>query len=215
MKKFKRKKVAILLIALFAVGFIAVGALVNITSVLQGIAKATMSSITTEAVNDAVYYTLSDGVRYEQLVTVERDAEGNILSITSNALQINRIARDAAYMSQRNLNEMSGAGVNIPVGALTGLKALAGVGPVINLKIIPICNVECKFSSSFESVGINQTKHSIYLNVIADITIVMMREVSNFASTTEVLICESVIVGKLPIIYMESDVFENQMDLVP
>lgn len=178
-------------------------------------ARATMSSITTEAVNDAVYYTLSDKVRYDDLVSITRDEDGGILSITSNALQINRIARDAAYISQRNLNEMSGAGINIPLGTLMGIEALAGMGPTINIKIIPISNVECKFTSSFESVGINQTKHSIYLHIIADITIVMLSDTDNFASTTEVLICESVIVGKLPVIYMESDVFGEQMDLVP
>jgi len=213
--KIKRKRAVILLIVILTAAFIIISALINVTSVLQGIAKAAMSSITTEAVNDAVYYTLSDGARYEELVNIERDANGNILAVTSNSLQINRIARDAAYMSQRNLTEMSGAGVNIPVGALTGIKAFAGMGPKINLKIIPICSVECKFTSSFESVGLNQTKHSIYLNVIADITIVMMREVSNFASTTEVLICENIIVGRLPDIYMESDMFEHQIDLVP
>ena len=37
------------------------------------------------------------------------------------------------------------------------------------------------FSSVFESVGINQTKHSIYLNVIADISIVMPSRTENFA----------------------------------
>ncbi len=169
-----------------------------------------MRSITTEAVNDAIYYTLSDNLRYEDLISVERGSKGEILSITSNSLQINRIARDTAYMSQKNLNEMSRAGVNIPIGAFTGIELIAGMGPKINLKIIPISNVECRFVSSFDSVGINQTKHSIYLEIVSDISIIMLKETSNFASTTEVLICESVIVGEVPEVFLQSDLFSQR-----
>lgn len=174
-----------------------------------------MRSITTVAVNDAIYYTLSDRVRYEGLVTVERDENGAILAITSNAFQINRIARDTAYMSQQNLMKMSEGGVSVPLGALTGIEVLAGFGPQLNVSIIPISNVECRFSSQFEEAGINQTKHSIYLEVIADISIIMPSGTSNFASLTEVLICESVLIGTVPDTYLQTDIFGNGYDLTP
>lgn len=174
-----------------------------------------MRSITTVAVNDAIYYTLSDQVRYEDLVTVSRDDEGNIQAISSNSFQINRIARDTAYMSQQNLKKMSEDGIQVPLGAFSGVEAWAGFGPKINLKIIPISNVECRFVSEFEGAGINQTKHSIYLEIVADISIIMPSGTSNFASLTEVLICESVLVGKVPDTYLQADIFGNGYDLVP
>ncbi len=174
-----------------------------------------MRSITTVAVNDAIYYTLSDNLRYEDLITVSSDKEGNILAITSNALQINRIARDAAYMSQQNLDKMSEAGIEVPLGAFTGVEAWAGFGPKMNIKIIPISNVECRFVSEFEEAGINQTKHSIYLEIVADISIILPSETSNFASLTQVLICESVLVGKVPDTYLQADIFGHGYDLVP
>ena len=94
-----------IVIALFCAGIIALAVFVqkNVTGVLKSIAEASMRSITTVAVNDAVYYTLSDQIRYEDLVNVERDGAGAIVAITSNSFQINRIARDTAYMSQQNL----------------------------------------------------------------------------------------------------------------
>lgn len=174
-----------------------------------------MRSITTVAVNDAIYYTLSDHLRYQDLVTVERNEAGEILAISSNALQINRIARDAAYMSQKNLDKMSEAGIEVPLGALTGIEAWAGFGPKMNIKIIPVSNVECKFVSEFADAGINQTKHSIYLKIIADISIIMPSGTSNFASLTEVLICESVLVGKVPETYLQTDIFGHGYDLLP
>ena len=69
--------------------------------------------------------------------------------------------------------------------------------------------------SAFESVGINHTKHSIYLNVIADISIVMPSKTQNFAVTTQILVGESVIVGSIPDTYLQSDIFGGKTPLNP
>lgn len=213
-KRKTRRRVVFALVAFFLIGLIVL-VQVNVTNVLKSIAEASMRSITTIAVNDAVYYTLSDQIRYEDLVTVERGAGGEIQAISSNSFQINRIARDTAYMSQQNLKKMSEDGIEIPLGAFSGIEAWAGFGPRINIKIIPISNVECRFVSEFESAGINQTKHSIYLQIVADISIVMPSGTSNFASLTPVLICESVLVGKVPDTYLQADIFGDGFRLSP
>ena len=103
----------------------------------------------------------------------------------------------------------------MPLGALSGVEAWAGFGPKIHLKIIPISNVSCKFVSEFEGAGINQTKHSIYLEIVADISIIMPSGTSNFASLTEVLVCESVLVGKVPETYLQADIFGEGFTLTP
>ncbi|MGN1077010.1 MAG: sporulation protein YunB [Candidatus Gallimonas sp.] len=220
MKKYRsprkklRRRIVLGFVALALIGLV-VFLHVNITGVLKSIAEASMRSITTVAVNDAIYYTLSDQVRYEDLVTVERDEAGNVKAITSNSFQINRIARDAAYMSQENLKKMSEDGIDVPLGALTGIEAWAGFGPRIRIKIIPISNVSCRFVSAFEAAGINQTKHSVYLEIVADISIIMPSGTSNFASLTEVLICESVLLGKVPDTYLQADIFGDGFTLAP
>ncbi len=185
----------------------------NVTRVLISISEATMRASTTVAVNDAVYYTLSDEMRYEDLVTVTRDEAGKIVGVAANPLKINKIARDTASISQSNLKNLSLNGIPVPLGALTGIEAFAGLGPSIQFRIIPVSSVSCDFSSSFESVGINQTKHSIFLNVVADISIVMPSRTENFAVITEILVGESVIVGEIPDAYLQSDVFGNKPNL--
>ncbi len=174
-----------------------------------------MRASTTVAVNDAVYYTLSDELRYDDLVTVERDGTGAITAVSANALKINKIARDTASISQSNLKNLSLNGIPIPLGALTGIEALAGLGPRIHFRIIPVSSVACEFSSTFESVGINQTKHSIYLHVIADISIVMPSRTENFAVTTEILVGEFVLVGAVPDTYLQTDIFGDKLNLSP
>ncbi len=187
----------------------------NVTRVLISISEATMRASTTIAVNDAVYYTLSDEMRYDDLVTILRNEQGEIISFSANPLKINKIARDTASISQSNLKNLSLNGIPVPLGALTGIEALAGLGPNINFRIIPVSSVSCGFSSTFESVGINQTKHSIYLNVIADISIVMPSRTKNFAVTTQILVGESVVVGKVPDTFLQSDIFGDKPQLSP
>ncbi len=186
----------------------------NVTNILISISEATIRSVTTVAVNDAIYYTLNDNLRYEDLVTITYDEEGNVSTITTDSLKINRIARDTAYLSQENLNRMSQEGIQVPLGAFTGVEALAGFGKKINIKIIPISNVNCKFVSKFTQAGINQTKHSLYLEIVSDISIILPDKTSNLASTTEVLVCESVIAGKIPDVYLQSSLIGGS-SLVP
>ena len=211
----KRKWIAVLCIVFAAVFLLFFYFQRNVTRVLISISEATMRASTTIAVNDAVYYTLADEMRYEDLVTVSRDKDDKIVGISTDPLKINKIARDTASISQSNLKNLSLNGIPVPLGALTGIEAFAGLGPSIYFRIIPVSSVTCGFSSKFESVGINQTKHSIYLNVVADISIVMPSRTENFAVLTDILVGESVIVGEIPNAYLQSDVFGNKADLTP
>ena len=213
-RKFKRFKIIFVLICLITIGTL-IYFQRNVTRVLISISEATIRSITTVAVNDAIYYTLNDAMRYDDLINIERDSGGNVTSITTDSLKINRIARDTAYLSQENLTKMSAEGIMVPLGALTGIEALAGFGQKINIKIIPISNVECRFVSKFRQAGINQTLHSLYLEIVSDISIILPSKSTNLASTIEVLICESVITGKIPDTYLQASLVGSDTALVP
>ncbi len=183
-------------------------------SVIKDVSSATMKGVATEAVNDAVYYTLNGENAYENLITVQRNSSGDVETISSNALNINRIARDTAYMSQKNLNDFGIDGIDIPLGAFFGVDALSGFGPNIHVKIIPVSHVQCAFKSLFETVGINQTKHSIYLEVEAEVNIIMVSGSDSFTVTSRVLICESVIIGKIPDTYLNANELGEMTDLI-
>lgn len=217
LRRKRRKKRAAAIVSVLCLFLVAAAVYCqrNVTRVLFEISEATMRASTTIAVNDAVFYTLSDGTKYEDLIEIERGENGEVLSISANALKINKIARDTAAKSQSNLKNLSADGIPVPLGALTGVEALAGFGPRIHIRIIPVSSVICAFTSSFESVGINQTKHSVYLNVVADISIVTPARTEKFAVTTDVLVCESVLIGNVPDAYLQTDVFGNHLDLQP
>lgn len=207
--KRKRKFPRVFCIVVAAIFLVLLYFQTNVTRVLISVSEASMRALAIEAINDAVYQTLSKNLDYDDLVEIERDENGDVSAIAANALKINKIARDTAALSQKYLQSAGDDGILIPLGALTGIEALAGVGKRISIDILPVCSVVCAFSSDFTSVGINQTKHSIYLNVIADVSIVMASRTDNFAVQTDILAGECVLVGKIPDAYLQTPLLSN------
>ena len=60
----------------------------------------------------------------------------------------------------------------------------------------------CDFVSIFQSAGINQTLHKIYIDVYADVSIVTPIDQPTIQVKAEVLVCENLIVGKIPQNYL-------------
>lgn len=212
-RKRKKKLLRVLCVVAASVIALLIYFQTNVTRVLVSISEASMRVQAVEAINNAVYQTLGDAPSYDELIKIERNDSGDIVAVSANALKLNKIARDTASLSQQTLQQSGAESVTIPIGALTGIEAFAGMGKRIKIKILPVCSVLCGFSSSFESVGINQTRHCVYLNVIADISIVMASRTDKFAVQTEVLAAESVIVGNIPETYLQTDIFGKKSGL--
>ena len=86
-------------------------------------------------------------------------------------------------------------------GSITGSRYLSGAGPRIEIKILPQGSVTTDFKSEFESAGINQTIHRIYLDVACKVTIVTTYDSIEADIVNQVLMTESVIVGEIPEAY--------------
>ena len=164
-------------------------------------------SYSTEAVNDAVINSLADKVKYSDLITVDKNSAGEIVLISTNSYKINEINRDITEKSEKYLKERLNNGVPIPLLAFTGIDIISGYGLIINYKSISISSVKCGFESTFSSVGINQTLHSIYLSVDCVLDVMFPLRNSKEKCSVKVLISESVIVGKVPEIYLNGNIF--------
>ena len=68
------------------------------------------------------------------------------------------------------------------------------------------------FTSSFHSAGINQTNHSLYINLYASVSLILPAYHSTVDSVTEFLVAESIINGEVPDVYLGSN---NTIQLVP
>ena len=203
-----RKKWIILAAVLAAVIGVFVFFHKNVAGMLYSLSEATVRAAATEAVNDAVSQTLRwNNVDYNKLVTVTRGEDDRVLSLEADAQSVNLLARQTVTLSMANLSEACGEGVKVPIGVFTGIEFLAGFGPRVTFQIIPIGSVSCDFRSSFDTAGLNQTLHSIYMDVTAAVRVVLPSKTEGISVVTQVLICESVIVGEIPDAYLKGDIF--------
>ncbi|MBR2333972.1 MAG: sporulation protein YunB [Clostridia bacterium] len=80
---------------------------------------------------------------------------------------------------------------------------------------MPIGTANCDFVSSFVSAGINQTVHRIYIDVYADINVITPIADPTISVKAEVLVCENLIVGKIPDTYLTMGNAIDIFDLSP
>ncbi len=172
------------------------------SAVILSAARARLEECARRAVDRAVFAT-AGGEDYSDLATVLRDSSGNIAAVTVNSARINYLARRTASLVAEDMNAQTEEGVPVPIGAFTGIGALSGYGALVNVKIAPVISVDCSFVSRFAEAGVNQTIHSIYAAVTADITLVLAVRSQSFSVTSDIIVCEGIIVGKVPDVYLE------------
>ncbi|MEG2213734.1 MAG: sporulation protein YunB, partial [Clostridiales bacterium] len=92
--------------------------------------------------------------------------------------------------------------VAIPLGAISGSKLLAAVGPNIHVGFTIAATPRIELRDQFSSAGINQTKHSLSLLIQADLLIAVPFEPQKITVATTVLLAEGIIVGNTPDSYV-------------
>lgn len=160
------------------------------------------------SINKSVLLSLSDGLKYDDLITVEKNNDGDITLISSDAVKINSISRTIAANTEKLLTEKIKNGIPIPVFAFTGIKLASGFGPEVQYDAITVVGTNCSFGGKFTSVGINQTLHSVYITVTCKIDIEFLYKKRSFDCLSDVLVSEAVLVGKVPEVYLNGALFK-------
>lgn len=214
---FKKLKKGIILAVIFLViVVVCIYTLNSVSPTIVAFSEAKIKSLTTAAVNSAIFEVMLEPISYGDLVSIEKNADGEITLIAANSMIINKLARDMAQSTETYIEKMGEQDVKIPIGTLSGSPLLAGKGFKVTIRVLPLGSVKCQFVSEFETAGINQTRHKIYLDVVATISIVLPTSQSIVKTNTPVLVSESIIVGKVPDTYLSAgSIFGQDYDLTP
>ncbi len=225
MQKNKKKKAKLwhrkrglftFLCVLIAIVCVAVFYIVRVINpIIVSIGEAKVKSLATKAINTAVTEVLCDGYNYDDIIEIKSDEQGNITYIRAHSLTVNKLTRDLVATSQSKLDIIGEQGIGIPMGTLLGIPIFMGKGPEIRIKLFPIGAISCSFRSEFSQAGINQTNHKIYVNVNSNVSVILPVSARNVQNTSQFLICESIIVGKVPEVYLNSNNLDEMMNLIP
>ena len=163
-------------------------------------AKVYSNNIANEVVNSAV-----DDVfvkeEYQSLAKIMENSSENIKAIETDTAKTNRLKSAIIQSMQKNIDSHKSDTVYVPLGSCSNLYFLAGLGPKVPIRIYPVSIVNADFKESFDSVGINQVKHKLYLDVSMKMSFVGMMFAQSDTVETSVLLNETIIVGDTPTYY--------------
>lgn len=199
----KRRAVrAGILMCLAVLVLLIISSSIYLKSISTQIASADAKDVITERINDAIVDTLNSGdYGGDYFVTFQKADNGDVTAVSSNMARINELSSkilDKLVDSTRD-NTIT---IGIPAGNLTGASLLMGRGAKIPVKIVVLSSSRVEFMNNIVTAGINQTKHQITLRVTADMQILVPWGTEDTQVSTDVLIADTVIVGKVPDTYL-------------
>lgn len=203
-KSRKRKKKLIIFLSVFILLVLLIYLFLkfNVYPVLFKVSDAKVTQATSEIVNNAVS---SSVMNYDctQLVSIEKNTSGDISVITTNSSLVNKILQDVVKTCLESIKNVGNEGVKIPVGSLSGVPLLMEKGPRVNVKFMPIGTINYSCDTEFTQTGINQTLHKIVVKISADVSLIFANKSKLITVENSVLLSETVIIGKVPNIYLQ------------
>lgn len=166
------------------------------------LAETKALELANRSINKAVGDKVKEKINYSDLVYTKLDSQGKISMIQSNTIMMNQIASDVALEIQNELKQVKTTTSYIPIGTALNSPILARYGPQLKVSIEPIGTVSVDFKTSFESAGINQTRHTIYLEAKTQVKVVIPLTTSTKEVKVKIPICETIIVGEVPESYV-------------
>lgn len=196
----KKRKTAfgIAFINIIVIGLILLADL-TLRNTFFNIAEIRAVQLATEAANTALQQEVTDeNLQYQDFVLIHKDSDGHIVLMQANTVKVNQFAAATTLAVQKALEDLRWQSFGIPLGQILGVPLLANLGPRLKYNIMPAGAVRVNVVDKFEAAGINQTRHSIYLNFDTSIRIVIPSKGGEAIVGMQVPLVESIIVGGVP-----------------
>lgn len=199
-KKSRSNREFFLLCLLFLL-LIAVTLIINFSlhPVISDIASQVGRQNVSGLINETVFEVLENqSFDYSSFVKLKYNSMGFVTSVEYDYKTINKLKLSCQELLLDNLTKLGNTKVKIPFGSLLGDLNTSGRGPSINLKISQAAVPEINIISSFESVGINQSRHEIRLVITTMSQLYLPPQKHEFSCTQEYVLAQTIIVGDIP-----------------
>lgn len=137
---------------------------------------------------------------YGRLVRVSRE-EGRVVSLETDTVLLNQIKSRITQAAVRKMEKLSDYRLTVPLGSVSGIDLFSGKGPKVRFLLQPQTAVESQILQQFQSAGVNQTQHRIYLQLDVEIEAVIPGFSAKTSVQTQVELAQTVIVGEVPQFY--------------
>ena len=175
---------------------------VRLAPMAEQLIETQVDNQASDAINAAIADQIAEGeFDYDRMVTIEKDTNGNVTAIRTNIGELNRLKTSVLQRMDEELEQLSMEQLGVPIGSVLLPELLSGRGPLVPVRVLAVRTSDASFRNSFQSAGINQTLHSIYIDIHVCITILTWTGTSEINVDSAVVAAETVIVGTVPTTY--------------
>ena len=167
------------------------------------IAEIRMISEGNKIINESSLEVYSNNFDYSDIISIEKDSKGNIKVVRADTIKLNYLGAKLVININEKLKSIEEVGIDVPAGYMTNNSIIHNLGPKINVRIVQLGSVESNYESIFESVGINQTRHKIYLNVKMKLKVIVPLNSKEIEVNSKIPVSETIIIGEIPTTVMD------------
>ena len=199
----KWKLLVILLLALTVWAFL--GLRSRLWPVVRSLARTQVTNTASDLINDAILEQIMEGqIQYDRIVYFEKDLNGRITALKTNMAEVNRLKTETLNIINDEILAEDTDHLGVALGSLILPEFFSGKGPSIPVRILAIRNSDANFQSEFTEAGINQTLQQLRMDVLMDVTILVLGQTETFTVSSQMVVAETIIVGDVPATYLQT-----------
>ncbi len=140
---------------------------------------------------------------YTELVHVDRDENGAITGLSSDAVKMNLLKSDVTSAVLSEFEAQDGGRFAVPIGTVVGGSLFGGRGPEVHFRVALDGTVNTELSSTFTSAGINQTYHQINMTIKLNVLLSTTGHRENIEVESTMVVAQTVLIGTVPNTYLD------------
>ena len=164
--------------------------------VVRSLARTQVTNTASDLINDAILEQILEGqIQYDRIVYFEKDLNGRITALKTNMAEVNRLKTETLNLINDEIMAQDSEHLGVALGSLILPEFFSGKGPSIPVRIIAIRNSDANFQSEFTEAGINQTLQKLRMDVIVDVTILVLGQTETFTVSSQMVVAETISLG--------------------
>ncbi|WAM35933.1 sporulation protein YunB [Caldicellulosiruptor acetigenus] len=154
-----------------------------------------------EVTNQAVLQVLQQQkIKYDDVVKIEKGEKSSLIKIDTVAL--NKEVANLILVINQKIKVLTPLQVEFRMGYIFNNIFFNQFGPLLRGNIMYISAVSYNWQSDFNSAGINQTVHRIYLNLKFEGHFLFLRTKRKVTLIQRIPIAENIYIGEVPKVYI-------------
>ena len=205
MRKRRRRWKLRMIVLLALAGWAFFGLRSRLWPVVRSLAQTQVINTASDLINDAILEQIMEGqIQYDRIVYFEKDLDGRITALKTNMAEVNRLKTETLNLINDEIMAQDTETLGVSLGSLILPEFFSGKGPQIPVRILAIRNSDANFQSEFTEAGINQTLQQLRMDVLVDVTILVLGQTETFTVSSQMVVAETIIVGDVPATYLQT-----------